>query len=143
LPKGEDYIEQLMNYQDKYLWSFTILSQGNEATLHLCEYDWKRIALIKPHPLVLDQGNNTQDDKGIVDLKVRTKIFQVGSLVLMWYKTKGTPNTHKEFDILWHGPYKIEKKSGIGSFYLFALEGRRFPLPINGSLIKPYHAKGT
>jgi hypothetical protein len=39
LPKGEDYKEQLMKYEDKDPGSLTILNQGNEGTLHLCEDD--------------------------------------------------------------------------------------------------------
>jgi hypothetical protein len=61
----------------------------------------------------------------------------------MWDKRKGKPCMHKKFDSLWHGPYNIEKKSGIDSFYLTTPEGRKFPLPINGSLLKPYYAEGT
>jgi hypothetical protein len=113
-PKGVDYREQLMKYEDKDPGSLTILNQGNEGTLHLCEDDWKRISLIKSHPPTLDQGKNTQNDKGIVDLKVRIEYFQIGSLVLMWDKRKGKPNMHKEFDSLWHDPYKIEKKYRVG-----------------------------
>jgi len=54
LPKREDYREQLMKYEGKYPGSFTILSQGNEGTLLLCEDDHKSIALIKSHTLALD-----------------------------------------------------------------------------------------
>jgi hypothetical protein len=50
---------------------------------------------------------------------------------------------HRNFDSLWLGPYKIEKKYGIGSFYLATPKGKRLPLPINGSLLKPYYAEGT
>jgi hypothetical protein len=75
LPKREDYKEQLMKYEDKDPGSLTILNQGNEGTLHLCEDDWKNIALIKSHPPTLDQGKDTQEDKGMVDLKVRKERF--------------------------------------------------------------------
>jgi hypothetical protein len=44
-----------MKYEDKDLGSLTILNQGNEANLHLCEDGWKNIALIKSHPPTLDQ----------------------------------------------------------------------------------------
>jgi hypothetical protein len=58
-------------------------------------------------------------------------------------KRKAKPNMHKDFDFLWYDLYKIEKKFGVSSFYLFMPEGRRFPLPINGSLLKPYYAEVT
>jgi hypothetical protein len=49
----------------------------------------------------------------------------------MWDKRKGQPNTCKEFDKFWLGPYKIEKKSINDSYYISTLEGRRLPLPIS------------
>jgi hypothetical protein len=68
-----------MRYENKYPRSITILNQGNEGALHLCDDDQKRIALIKSHPLDLDQGRNSQDYKGMVDFKVRTKYIQIGN----------------------------------------------------------------
>jgi hypothetical protein len=87
-PKGKDYREQLMKYEDKDPGSIMILNQGNEGALYLCEDDQKSIALIKSHPPPLFQLRNTQDGKGMVDLKARTEYFQRGRLVLMWDKRK-------------------------------------------------------
>jgi hypothetical protein len=142
-PKGKDYQEQLDKYKDKYLGSITILKPGNERKLHLSEDDQKNIALMRSHPPTLEQRKDTQEGEGMVDSKVREEDFQQGRLVLMWDKKKGKPNMRKEFDCLWQGPYKIEKKSENDSFYLSMPEGRRLPLPISGSLLKPYYAEGT
>jgi hypothetical protein len=63
--------------------------------------------------------------------------------VFMWDKRKGKKNMCKEFNCLWYGPYKIENKSRVGSFYLSTLERRRVPLPVNVSLLKTYYVEGT
>jgi hypothetical protein len=144
LPKKKDYREQLMKYEDRDPGSITILNiQSNEGALHLCEDVWKSIAMIKSHLPTLYQEKKTQDGKGMIDLEPRVEYFQRGTLVLMWDKRRGKPNMCKEFDSLWHGPYKIEKKYGINSFYLNTYEGTRLPLPINGSLLKHYYVEGT
>jgi hypothetical protein len=132
-----------MKYKDKDLESIRILNPGNEGTLTLCEYDQRNISFIKYHPATLDKGKNTQNDKGINDPKVRMEYFHTGRLVLMWDKRKGEPNICKEFDCLWYGPYKIKKKSEPSFFYLSTPEGKRLPLPFNGSLFKPFYTEGT
>jgi hypothetical protein len=77
-----------MKYEDKDPGSLTILNQGNKGNLHLCEDDRKNISLIKSHPPTLDQGEDTQEDKRMVDLKVRKEYFQQGRLVLMWTRER-------------------------------------------------------
>jgi hypothetical protein len=42
-------------------------------------------------------------------------------LVLEWNTRKGQPDTWNEFDKLWLGLYKIEKKSVNYSYYLSTL----------------------
>jgi hypothetical protein len=79
----------------------------------------------------------------MVDPKIRKEYFQQGRLILMWDKRKDKPTMHKEFDCLWYGPYNIEKKTKVGSFYLSMPKGRRLPLPISGSILKPYYVEGT
>jgi hypothetical protein len=69
--------------------------------------------------------------------------YKQGKLVLMWDKRKGQPNTCKESDKFWLGPYKIEKKSVDDSYYISTLEGRRLPLPIIRSLFKPHLREET
>jgi hypothetical protein len=61
----------------------------------------------------------------------------------MWDKRKGKPNMNKEFDDLWQGPYKVRKKYVNDSYYLSMLEGRRLPLPISVSLLKPHYGEET
>jgi len=58
-------------------------------------------------------------------------------------KRKGRPNVNKEFDDLWKGPYKVRKKYVNDSYYLYMLEGRRLPVPISVSLLKPYYGYET
>jgi len=64
-------------------------------------------------------------------------------LVLEWDTRKGDLDTCKEFGKFWLGPYKIEEKYASDSYYLSMLQGRRRPLPISGSLIKPHHGEET
>jgi hypothetical protein len=64
-----------------------------------------------------------------------------GDLVLEWDTKKGQPDTRKESERLWLGPYKIVKKSVNDSYYLSTLQMRRRPLPISGSLLKPHHGE--
>jgi hypothetical protein len=86
---------------------------------------------------------DTQEGKEVIDYEVREEDFQQVKMVFMWDKRNGKPNMHKEFDCLWQGPYKIEKKSANDSFYLSTMEGRRMILPISGSLLKPCHGEET
>jgi hypothetical protein len=69
--------------------------------------------------------------------------YKQGDLVLEWDTRKGQPDTRKEFGKFWLGPYKIEEKSVNDSYYLSTLQGRRCPLPISGSLLKPHHGEET
>jgi hypothetical protein len=64
--------------------------------------------------------------------------FQEGDFVLMWDKRREKPRMHKKFDSLWLGPYQIKEISRVDSFYSTTVKGRRIPLPVNGSLLKPY-----
>jgi len=49
----------------------------------------------------------------------------------------------KRFDGPWLGPYKIERKDEINSFYLGNLDGEKFLLLVNGKLIKLYFPTDT
>jgi hypothetical protein len=73
----------------------------------------------------------------------RQRDFKEGDRVLSWDKRREKPRMHQKFDILWIGPYKIEEVFGSDSFYLSTTDGRRMPLPINGSLLKHYFQGGT
>jgi hypothetical protein len=68
--------------------------------------------------------------------------FSEGSLALMWDKKKGKPKYDERNEVLWLGPYIVKKKSEKGKYYLSTMDGRRMPLPVDGSLLRPY-IKGT
>jgi hypothetical protein len=67
--------------------------------------------------------------------------FDEGSLALMWDKRKGNPKYDKMNEVLWLGPYII-KKFEKGTYYLCAMDGRKMPLIVDMSLLRPY-IKGT
>jgi hypothetical protein len=77
-------------------------------------------------------AKNKDKIKGTFDHKERQRNFKDGDLVLMWDKRKEKPRMHKKFDSIWLGPYQIEKKSGINSFYFITPEGEKLPLHVNG-----------
>lgn len=53
----------------------------------------------------------------------------------MWDRRKENPCMRKKFDSLWLGPYKVERKYVIRSFYLAKLNGDKLPLSINVPLL--------
>jgi len=54
----------------------------------------------------------------------------------MWDKRKENSCMHKFFYGIWLEPCKIEIKGSVNSFYLTRLDAEKFPLLINGILIK-------
>jgi hypothetical protein len=64
--------------------------------------------------------------------------FNEGSLVLMWDKRKGKPRYDQQDNNSWLGPYIIKKKFDKEKYYLTTLDGRKMPLPVDGSLLQPY-----
>jgi hypothetical protein len=61
--------------------------------------------------------------------------FNEGSHVLMWDKRKGKPRYEQKYNNSWLGPYIIRKKSDKERYYLIALDGRKMPLLVDGSLL--------
>jgi hypothetical protein len=61
--------------------------------------------------------------------------FDEGSLALMWDKRKGKPKYDKKSEVLWLGPYIVNKKSEKGTYYLSSMDGRKMPLPVDGSIL--------
>jgi hypothetical protein len=53
----------------------------------------------------------------------------------MWDKKKGKPKYDKGKKVLWLGPYIVKNKFKKGTYYLYAMDGRRMPLSIDGSLL--------
>jgi hypothetical protein len=86
---------------------------------------------------------NREKLKGTFDRMEIQRDFKEGDEVLLWDKRREKPRIHQKFDNIWLGPYKIEEVSGPDSFYLSTTEGRRIPLPVNGSLLKHYFQYGT
>jgi hypothetical protein len=64
--------------------------------------------------------------------------YSEGSLAFMWDKRKGKPKYDQKNNNSWLGPYIIKKKSEKEKYYLSALDGRKMPLPVDGSLLRPY-----
>ncbi|XP_059294501.1 uncharacterized protein LOC132047478 [Lycium ferocissimum] len=71
--------------------------------------------------------------------RVRTRLFQIGQLVLKRifphqdeYKRKFAPN--------WQGPYVIRKVLSGGAVVLAEMDGQEWPKPINSDAIKRYYA---
>jgi hypothetical protein len=50
-------------------------------------------------------------------------------------KRKGKPKYDKKSEILWLGPYIVKKKSEKGTYYLSSMDGRKMPLPVDGSIL--------
>jgi len=64
--------------------------------------------------------------------------FDEGSFALMWDKKKGKPKYNKKSEVLWLGPYVVNKTYKKGNYYLSAMDGRKIPLPVDGSIFLPY-----
>ena len=97
------------------------------------------IELDKNRRKSLDQSiRNSNKIKRTFDKSTRPGSFQVGDTVLLWDKRREKPGKHGKFDILWMGPYIIDKVAGANSFYLKDLEGERLSLPMNGLLLKMF-----
>jgi hypothetical protein len=56
----------------------------------------------------------------------------------MWDKRKGKPKYDQNDNSSWLSLYIIKKKSEKEMYYLTALDGRKMPLPMDGSLLRPY-----
>jgi len=98
------------------------------------------VELDETRRMAFDQMERNQDKvKGNFDQKERQRDFKEGDRA----KRRKKPEMHQKFNSLWLGPYKIEEVSRPDSFYLSTTEGRRMPLPINGSLLKHYFQGGT
>jgi hypothetical protein len=66
------------------------------------------------------------------------KNFEVGDLVLKWYKPHEGKGEHTKFQNLWLGPFLIVEKLGPSSFHLQNLEGQPGTFPVNGQALKKY-----
>jgi hypothetical protein len=64
--------------------------------------------------------------------------YSEGSIAFMWDKRKGKPENDQKNNNSWLGPYIIKKKSEKENYYLSSMDGRKIPLPVDGSLLRPY-----
>jgi hypothetical protein len=64
--------------------------------------------------------------------------YSEGSIAFMWDKKKGKTKYDQKDESSWIGPYIIKKKSEKEKYYLTTLDGRKIPLPVDGSLLQPY-----
>jgi hypothetical protein len=64
--------------------------------------------------------------------------FDEGSFTLMWDKRKGNPKYDKMSEFLWLGTYIVKMKLEKGTYNLSTMDGRKMPLPVDGSILRPY-----
>jgi hypothetical protein len=118
LPWTNQYKEKLAKYHGKEPWSIQILKKEDEKHEEMV----KDIVHIEP-----PHDNN-----------MPCISFNEGILVLMWDKRKGKPIYDQKDNNSWLGPYITKKKSDKERYYLKTLDGRKLPLPIDGSLLQPH-----
>jgi hypothetical protein len=61
--------------------------------------------------------------------------FSEAILARMWDKKRGEPKYDEMNEFLWLGPYIVKKKSEKGKYCLSFMNGRKIPLPVDGSLL--------
>jgi hypothetical protein len=121
LLKTYEYKEKLTKYQGKEPGSIQILKKKDEE----CEETIKGMV-------------NTDPPSYPYIESIPCINFSEGILALIWDKTKGKPRYDHRDDNSWLDPYIIKKKSDKENYYLTALDGRKMPLPVDGSLFQPY-----
>eukprot|EP00253_Pinus_taeda_P030951 PITA_30951 len=77
--------------------------------------------------------------KSSFDSSIMTrKNFQMGDLVLKWYKAHEEKGKHTKFQKMWLGPFQIVEVICPSMFVLQDLAGRKDSLPVNGQILKIY-----
>jgi hypothetical protein len=121
LPRTDEYKEKLAKYQGKEPGSIQILKKEDEE-----------------HEETIKGMVNTEPPSYPYIESIPCINFSEGSLALMWDKRKGKPKYDQRDDNSWLGPYIVKKKSDKEKYYLTTLDGRKMPLPVDGSLLQPY-----
>jgi hypothetical protein len=124
LPRTDEYKENLAKFQGKEPGSIQILKKEDNK-------DKEREEAIK-------NAVNTGPPSYPYIENIPYINYSEGSLAFMWDKKKGKPKYDQKDDNSWLGPYIIKKKSEKEKYYLTALDGRKMPLPVDGSLLRPY-----
>ena len=85
----------------------------------------------------LDHSIRSQDKiKRTFNKSARSRLFQIGDMVLLWDERKEKWGKHKNFDSLWMGMYIIYDVADTNSFLLNTMEGEKLLLPVNGQQLK-------
>jgi len=124
----EDCVDTLLRKIDEYKEKLEI-SQGKDlGSIKILKKDEDREQAIKD--MVKDGPPSQPYIQNIPYVN-----FNEGILVLMWDKRQGKPKYNKKSEVLWLGPYIINKKSKKGTYYLSSMDGRNMSLPIDGSIL--------
>jgi hypothetical protein len=118
LPWKDQYKDKLAKYHGKEPGSIQIFKKEDEK-----------------HEEIIQDTIHT---KPIHDKNTPCIDLNEGSLVLMWDKIRGKPRYEQKYNNSWLGPYIIKTKLNKERYYLIALDGRKMPLPIDGSLLQPH-----
>jgi hypothetical protein len=118
LPLTYQYKEKLAKYHGKELGSIQILKKEDEKHEEIVK---DTVHTEPPH----DKNTSCIDLNEV-------------SLVLIWHKRKGNPIYNQKDNNSWFGPYIIRNKSDKERYYLKALDVRKMPLPVDGSLLQPH-----
>jgi hypothetical protein len=118
LPWIDQYKDKLVKYHGKDPGSIQILEQEDEK-----------------HEEIIKDTVHTEPP---CDKNTPCIDFNEGSLVLMWDKRKGEPKNEHTGNNSWLIPYIIMDKYDKKRYYLTALDERKMPLPVDGSLLQPH-----
>jgi hypothetical protein len=124
LPRTNEYKEKLVKFQGKEPGSIQILKKEDKKN--------------KEREKAIRNAVNTGPPSYPYIENIPYINYSEGSLVFMWDKRKGKPKYDQKDDNAWLGPYIIKKKSEKEKYYLTTLDGRKMPLPVDGSLLRPY-----
>jgi hypothetical protein len=123
LPRTNEYKEKLAKFQGKEPGSIRILKKQDKENK-------ERENAIKDAVNIEAPSYPYIEDIPYIN-------YNEGSLAFIWDKRKGKPKYDQKDNKSWLGPYII-KKSEKEKYYLIALDERKMPLPVDGSLLRPY-----
>jgi hypothetical protein len=124
----EDFIDTLLSKTNKYKEKLAEYQGKDPRSVKILKKDKEQERSIKD---MVKVGPPTQpyiEDMPYVE-------FDEGTIALMWDKRKGKPEYDNKSKVLWLGPYIINKKSKKGNYYISTMDGRKMPLPIDGSIL--------
>jgi hypothetical protein len=128
----EDSIEMFLPWTDEYKEKLAKYHGKEPGSIHILKKEGEK------HEEIIKEMVHTEPPSYPCIENTPCINFNEGSLVLMWDKRKGKPRYDQRNDNSWLGPYIVKKKSDKEKYYLTALDGRKMPLPVDGSLLQPY-----